>query len=296
MLTKLDKELQKQLESSGLPIITPYGLFLEIKKIYSNNQSLRLRKKFPDHDDLSLRRRNLIKANVLAEDHDYSQRAYRIVSQGNSPAEDICCLVDRFCYVSHLSAMARYGLTDRRPESLHLVTAHRDILQGLLKEEAEKDYGKETLEELSEHQIVLPRGVTHPATVRRRSIAVTSSKHLGKSIQLRGTRARISTIGQTFADMLERPNLAGGMAHVLDVWSNHADIYVEDIIECIDTRPQKLIKVRAGYILDEYLGIKDSRIEQWLGYAQRGGSQRLDPDSAYTGKFSEKWMISLNAQ
>ncbi len=125
---------------------------------------------------------------------------------------------------------------------------------------------------------------------------MTSSKHLGKSIQLRGTRARISTIGQTFADMLERPNLAGGMAHVLDVWSNHADIYVEDIIECIDTRPQKLIKVRAGYILDEYLGIKDSRIEQWLGYAQRGGSQRLDPDSAYTGKFSEKWMISLNAQ
>ena len=295
MLTKLDKELQKQLEYSCPPVVTPYRLFLELRKIYNNNQSLRLRKKDPDHSDLNLRRRNLIKSNVLAEDYDYGQRAYRVIAQGNCPAEEVCCLTDPFCYVSHLSAMARYGLTNRRPESLHLVTAHKDILQELLRERTEKDYGQSALEELSENQILPLRGISHPDTVRRRALAITTSKHLGKSIQLRGTNARISTIGQTFADMLEKPNLAGGMSHVMEVWKEHADLYIDDIIECISARPQKLVKVRAGYLLDEYLGLQDSRVEQWLKFAQRGGSQRLDPENGYTGKFSEKWMLALNA-
>ncbi len=52
--------------------------------------------------------------------------------------------------------------------------------------------------------------------------------------------------------------------------------------------------MRAGYILDERLNIKNDRIEAWTKYAQRGGSRKLDPSSDYIPEWSEKWCISIN--
>ena len=94
--------------------------------------------------------------------------------------------------------------------------------------------------------------------------------------------------------MLDQPALCGGMAHVLDVWVAHAPPFVEEIIAAIDRAPEKIIKVRAGYIFNELLQISDERIEAWARFAQRGGSRRLDPAKAYVNRYSEKWMISLN--
>ena len=94
--------------------------------------------------------------------------------------------------------------------------------------------------------------------------------------------------------MLSEPGLSGGIHHVIETWEEHVTDWLDEAIAAVDDAPKKLIKVRAGYLLAEHLGIDDPRINAWAQFAQRGGSQKLDPDAAYAPRFSERWMLSLN--
>ena len=291
-LTRLGEFLSLKLEQKGQPVITDYELFKLVSSSYKSKKKLYLRKSTPSNQDYNRARRNLIEANVIKRDRDYHS-AYRIIANQDLPAEDVCCIIDPFCYISHLSAMQRYGFSDRRPKSLHLTVPGPTILIKLKKE----FLLKEGDENLGEHKSIIPfRYITHPKNVRKRSIELFHTKYLGEKIKIRGnTYARISTVGQTFLDMLVEPTLCGGMSHVLEVWKEHAKLYVEEIISSVDKTPKTITKIRAGYILDEVLGINNPRIESWLKYAQRGGSRLLDPLRSYEPIYSEKWMISINA-
>jgi hypothetical protein len=273
--------------------VTPYGLFLELRALYKSGRDLHLRRRLPDSEELRRRRQNLVKANVLTTDPDYSYRAYQVVGSDAGTAEDVACIVDPFCCIAYLSAMARYGLTDRRPHDLHIKTPDARLRARWLEHRLRSDYGTE-LDQLEPNQVVSPRGVNHPPQVRSRPIQAHVSVHMGDMIDIRDSHARVTTIGQTFVDMLEHPDACGGMAHILDLWEEHAGLYVNEIVETAELHPRPIVKVRAGYILDERLGTSDDRIESWTRYAQRGGSRVLDPGSAFAPVFSEKWMLSLN--
>ena len=81
---------------------------------------------------------------------------------------------------------------------------------------------------------------------------------------------------------------------MLNVWKKHAGKYLKEIISTIDECDTKIVRIRAGYVLDELLGNNHPSIDKWLKVAQRGGSRLLDPEKPYTPSYSEKWMISLN--
>jgi predicted transcriptional regulator of viral defense system len=131
--------------------------------------------------------------------------------------------------------------------------------------------------------------------VRSRKIAVYETKHPGHWLQVRDSHARLATIGQTFVDTVERPQYCGGMAHVLDVWRQHAGTYREEIIAAVDEVAPPIAKVRAGYLLDDMLALgDDSRIQGWVRFAQRGSSRVLDPTKIFGADHSEKWMLSIN--
>ena len=136
--------------------------------------------------------------------------------------------------------------------------------------------------------------IVHPRYVRQRPVQLHRSRDVINAVQDRNSFTRVATIGQTFLDMLRRPGLCGGMAHVLEVWDGHAGNYLNDIVTAIDCA-SAVVKCRAGYIIEERLGLNDPRVAAWRSRARRGGSRRLDPGRPYVSIWSETWMISLNA-
>ena len=289
-LTRAGSYLVGLLEKNGKPVLTQFNFFRIIWRMYreSAGKRLYLRRNTPDRDDYVRLKSSLREAGVIGTDRDYGARVIRVLSISDLPAENIICLVDPTCYISHLSAMQRWGLTDRSPEALVLTRPDRKTAaERLLAYRTEARGGDEA------NSFPLPI-VGHPARVRRRAVHVYESKAAGAFLKNRGSDVHLSTIGQTFLDMLQKPDLCGGMSHVLDAWEEHAETYLDDIVAAVDTATSGLVKSRAGYILEERQGLHHRGIEHWKAFGQRGGSRRLDPAKDFAPTFSETWMLSLN--
>ncbi|MFN9055266.1 MAG: hypothetical protein ACK5V6_20285, partial [Pseudanabaena sp.] len=198
-----------------------------------------------------------------------------------------------FCYMSHLSAMSYHGLTDRIPKKLFISSPPNDTWRSLAKEKMQKDLGDD-FESYCEHG--LPKLVRpNMKKIDKTDLHCLSSKHLGAYKNVRGRSLRVSTVGRTFLDMLRNPELCGGINHILDVFDEYGEKYLRLITDDIDKNGEPIDKVRAGYILNERLGINNNEIiNGWSSLAQRGGSRKLDSSSEYSPEWSDKWKISLN--
>lgn len=290
-MTRLGEALANRIIKLNTPLLSDYQIFLEVWKIYRESSVKYLRGDSPTRE-LFQRTRHLLKQeNILTSDSDYT-RMWRILSISDAPADEIACIADPFCYLSHISAMQRYGITDRRPEALFLTQPSPQQTKDMIVNLVRDDYGAAT----GDSELYIPQinATHHPARVRRRPVEALSTARYGEWRKVRGTFARLATIGQTFLDMLDAPDRCGGMLHVLETWEQHATTYQEDIISRLDNAAQPIHKVRAGYILEERMGLSDPRFRGWKKLAQRGGSRVLDPSAPFARRHSEDWMISIN--
>jgi predicted transcriptional regulator of viral defense system len=285
--------LEAEIVSRDDPIVTEYGFHLLGMKVLgaSGEEGPRLTYKPASWDVKAARNaiRRLVGRGVLARDWDFSRSVWRCSRSSRAgSAEEVACIADVFCYVSHLSAMQRYGLTNRAPQALHLTTPAPALWASMRSHKVSEDYPSPRQEHPA---LTRPRPKRQ---LRGRTVVFHETGHPSAARPLRGEGTRVTTIGATFTDMLSEPDLCGGMRHVLEVWDAHARAWAEPIIEAVDACETKLVKVRAGHILEERLRIADPRIAAWTQFAQRGGSQKLDPEGPYVEPYSERWMISLN--
>lgn len=289
-LTRAGSHLAGLLEENGKPVLSQFDFFRTIWRMYrdSSGKRLYLRSNIPSREDHIRLKSILRNAGVIGTDRDYGARVIRVLSISDLPAEDIICLIDPTCYVSHLSAMQRWGLTDRSPEALLLTRPDRKAAAEQLRSRRTEALGED---ETNPFPSTI---VGHPDRVRGRAVCIHEIRAAGAYLNVRGGDARLSTIGQTFLDMLQRPDLCGGMHHVLDVWGEHAGTYLEEIVVAVDTAKSGLVKSRAGYILEERQGLHHRGLERWKKFGQRGGSRKLDPANDFSPTFSAAWMISLN--
>lgn len=292
---KFSDGLENALLARDLPVVTFYDLYVLGHQLFHGKAWKGEQLKRMPHDWDQLRAKNAVRRlearRALVADSDFTSSVWRVTQATRAgSAEEVACIADPFAYVSHLSAMQRYGLTDRSPQALHLTTPKRPLWNALRNERA--------LHDLPEVQRVESPILNRPGfrdTIRRRPVVVHVSSHPWNPSPISGEETRITSIGQTFADMLTEPGLCGGMRHVLDVWENEAGQWVQEIVAAIDQLDIKIVKVRAGYILSEIMDINHPALHNWEKFAQRGGSRKLDPDADYAPDFSERWMLSINA-
>jgi predicted transcriptional regulator of viral defense system len=295
---KLIKAITLSLGEIEYPVITSYQLGILVFKIYKE-------RKFRGEEIASLQKssadsvvyhrvlRELIEEGILNRYQGFPAKSvFSVLGRKNDLIEDIVCTVDPFAYVSHLSAMEYHGLTNRSPSKLVISSPPPGKWRSFALQRMEKDL-KENLEEYKRNGLpVLNR--TKITRVGKKEIHRFSSVHVGMFRAVRDRTMRVSTVGRTFLEMLKNPELCGGINHVLEVYEEHAGRHLKVIVDEVDHHGGSIDKVRAGYILDERLGLTDERINMWLENVQRGGSRKLDASSEYEPVWSEKWCLSLN--
>ncbi len=290
--TKLADGVLARLVGERRPVVTQYDLFRMLYDLFApeHRKRLHLRHDTPGMDDLRKVVANLFATKGLEIDRDYGRSLYRVVPAGEAAADEVTALANPFGHISHLSAMQRWGLTERRPEALHLTMPPAAAAPPLIGARMAADNPEGTSTDGPKLKFI-----RHPKTVRGRTIAVYETRHPGQWLRVRDSHARLATVGQTFADMVERPQYCGGMAHVIDIWRDQAPVFREELVAAIEAVGTPIAKVRAGYLLDELLPIGDDpRIQGWTRFAQRGGSRVLDPSKPFATRHSAKWMLSLN--
>ncbi len=284
----ISEAIRDILVERGAPAISAYDLVLLIGEIYASfgtsNPLARVRKSVPSESDISKIFEKLKDSRVIRVDPDFGYGFFQVFDVLEQLPEAVCCSLSPFCYVSHMSSMQIYSVTERNSTKLIITRPSANLWRDLRdkRDSAAPSFSGVRIRE------------SFPEKVRGRDILVHETKYLGEFQHL-GQTVRISTYGQMFLDMVVRPSWCGGMRHVLGVWEREAPFYLDEIIKAVERCPIKLPKVRAGYILNEVLKITDERVEAWTAYAQRGSSQKLDPENEFSSNFSEKWMLSLNA-
>ena len=129
---KLSTALHDVLIDRQIPVITEYDLFLHLYEIhrarsYKENRIHRLPKSLGRLQYANVIQ-PLLDLRLLRPDSDFHSghdddappqlgqtRIFRISDVPDIPADEVTARIDPFCYISHISAMQRYGLTNRQP-------------------------------------------------------------------------------------------------------------------------------------------------------------------------------------
>lgn len=298
MQIKIATALTRYLTDLSQPVITDYELCLVILNLF---QAKKYRESVIEFDKSAKPSLKYFKTNVIAPLIELgiilpladfpNERVFQILGK-QQDAEDIACTIDPFAYISHLNAMAYHGLTNRLPKVIYLSTPSPKDWIKFANKKMEKDYSGHFKEFLD---CGLPRLTRiNFDTIQKNKVFRYSSIHQGAFKHIDGRMLRVSTIGRTFLDMLRKPDYCGSMYHVIDVFKNNGEQYSKLIIDEIDRHGTNIEKARTGYLLEETLKIKDSRIDEWANNVQRGGSRKLDPTQPYREIYSERWCLSLN--
>lgn len=297
--------LVQMARDSGRAVVTEFDLFLLARQLF-RDRGYRGATIPPRNGPLDARRsRKLLSeatsdpgyfssqvpSHYLPRDPDFTSVLFTV---GDGDATKVMLDADPFCYLSHASALAFHGMGTDTSE-LYISTPMRGQWVGYARHYMEAMLGVDLASANDEDERLFPLTQPKPCTkVRGRPL---HRHELGNPLpptSFDPGRTRVSPPGATFRDTLAAPGWCGGMDHVIVIWRTYAARYADAIICAVAEAPEKIVRVRAGYLLEEVLGIRDRRIEAWLVDAQRGSSRKLDPTAPYIGRFSARWMLSIN--
>ncbi|HAG1192600.1 TPA: hypothetical protein G8W20_004830 [Salmonella enterica] len=220
----------------------------------------------------------------------YNDKYFTIGNVAPDSLEVVCSLYNTG-YISYLSAMRFYNLTNRIPKKIDFTTPTRPLwkkIQSQLLTENEINDSK------LGSNIFTPPYPSERIKIENKTLNVHARSHLTEP-KRKGVSVRVIEVGELFLEMLRHPDLCGGLQHVLEVYDEMAEALLEEIIVAVESLGTNMDKSRVGFIIDSFLDIKDPRIQHWKKTATaRGGSRKFIPNEDYLGPISEEWCLSLN--
>lgn len=299
---KLIAAFSKAITQTTSAVITSYQLGIILFRLYRDHSFrgepiTNLRNRTPDRNDYKRYITQLDGLGIIGHDRSViaHKEVYTIAGRSTLQPQEVACTIDPFGFVSHLSAMAYHGLTDRLPTTLYMTTPPSPTWNSFALERMHKDIDKPHFQDYLHAGLPRLRRI-RTRVINRAPVSFHEAQHQGAFIALRDNTIRVASIGRTFLDMIRAPDLCGGISHVLEVYEEHAELYLNLITDEIERNGQPIDKVRAGYILDEVCGLANENkiINSWKRHTQRGGSRKLYAKNEYSNVYSETWCLSIN--
>ena len=296
MLTLAEALTRYLLQDLKQPAVLQYQLALIVYRTYKTKSfkgvPVRVSKDHPLPQDINRVRHALMSKGVLAEARNMGRNVFLIDRDRRATPGEVICSLDPFAHLSHLSAMAHYGLTERIPKVTFITSPAPERWRDMALQKMQKDLGDD-FGEYRSLQLPLLQRVALPSTGQLMTSRY-ATRDPGHFKIIADGPLRVSTLGRTYLDMLRKPGLCGGMRHVIEIFQEHASLHMTLIVKEIEAHGTAIEKVRAGYLLETYCNVDRNITEPWLAFAQRGGSRRLDPEAEYLSDHSERWCLSIN--
>jgi len=285
--------ISRYLHESDRNIMTTHDLslllFTLMEKGEYKGERLNI-KRTPNKKDISYYVSQLQYYGVIQEDGELSN-VYQILARPKISLDEKISQADPFAVISYLSAMQYHGITDRRSSIVYYRTANLQTRKAAIHDSLSKALGE------YEYDKYIKSGMPSMTIFHPKKPNLVHSVHsssIEKHYVLSHGKGKVASIASCFLQMLQKPEFCGGIYHVIDVFEEYSEVYLNLIVNFIDRHGTSIDKVRAGYILDERLKLRHEVIENWVQYSQRGGSRKLDSTAAYQPKYSEKWALSIN--
>jgi len=172
-------------------------------------------------------------------------------------------------YISHWSAASHWGWTEQLPSTVFVTSPSRKFLN---------------------EKIIL--------NITFRFIKISNNKFFGIAEEwVENKKIKFSDKEKTIADILDRPNLCGGIKEVAKCIRNafrENQINPQILTDYISKIGNRAIFKRLGYI-SEVLGIFNKTwLDMWQGFVSKGYS-KLDPSmSKLEKRFNSRWNLIVN--
>lgn len=218
--------------------------------------------------------------------------SYFVIANKDPSDLEIVCSLYNIGYITYLSAMRFYNLTNRIPKRIDYIAPTRPLWKKtqsqLLSENSTDD------ENLEKNNFFIPPYPSERIKIKGKYLNVHSRSYLYPHMN-KGKGIRIISVGDLFLEMVRNPDLCGGFQHVLEVYEEMAEVLLNEIIDSVELYGTAIDKSRIGFILNSHLDIQDPTIAEWKNYSTaRGGSRKMISNEPYSDLYSEDWCISLN--
>lgn len=263
---------------------------LYIKKEYLGER-LNINKEYAENREISTQIQHLMDLKIISigdVKNSEIDKYYKISGKPNYDPSEILCTIYNTSYISFLSAMSYYSISDKIPKTLYLSIPNRQNWR----EEFLKSNGYKSFRLIPSYP-KLNLNTFEPVRV------IFTTKRYGSINNCKKEYAsplRIVTIGKLFSDMIAYPDLCGGQDHVLDVLFDNAKKYHRHIINYVDSNGSKLDKARVGFFLEKVLSLENETLQSWRREIDgtHGGSSKFFAQSPHNGYYSFDWGLALN--